>query len=399
MSSSRALLFLAFLACGGGAASSTPAEEATPGGPTEPPGAPTTPGTTPPAPSGPVPTLDVKFLGVGGLLIEVGKDSVLTSPLYTRPSFTQVMGGQAVASDDANVAKDLTAAQLEKVRAILSGHAHYDHLLDTPGVMQRAANATLYANVSAKRLLAAYAPDRAPACDGTPAAAKPIARSRIVALDDPAASVVDYRACPNLKPPGAPLDGTWVTVPGANVRLLSICSEHPDQFGPVHFAPGEVTEDACVPPPRMDAWKEGRTLAFLIDFLDAAGKPLYRVYYQDAPTTVPTGLPPAAILAEKRIDVTLLTLGSANNVPGSPTTTLQALSPRYAIGHHWEDFFLSSGGPAQPIAFLNVDDWKTKGTTALPASGEPTPMKHNGATAGERVVVPQPGDWFTIAAP
>lgn len=362
---------------------------------TESPASPTTPpseeenGGQPPAP------LDLKFLGVGGFLIQYGSDAVLTAPLYTRPSLFEVMGGQDVVSDDANVASDLTPEELARVRAILSGHAHYDHLLDVPGVMTRATNATLYSNDSAKKLLAAYAPDRAPACDGTPAPAKPIARSRVVALDDPAASVVDYRSCPDLRPDGAPLEGTWVSVPGTNLRLLSICSEHPDQFGPVHFAPGDVVEEPCEPPKRMDAWKEGRTLAFLVDFLDGAGKPVHRVYYQDAPTIVPIGLPPEAILAGKRVDVALLTVGSSNNVPGAPTTTLKAITPRYVIGHHWEDFFVAASEPPRPIAFLDVAAWQAEARTEVPAGAEAS-MRRNGTAAAERAFVAQPGDTFAI---
>src|SRR4029453_17619862 len=99
---------------------------------------------------------------------------------------------------------------------------------------------TLYSNLSARNLLAALAPDRASRCDGTPAATAPIARSRVVALDDPAASQVDWRPCANLRPNGAPLAGAWVRVPDSRIRLYAICSEHPDQIGPYHFGPGDV---------------------------------------------------------------------------------------------------------------------------------------------------------------
>ncbi len=85
----------------------------------------------------------------------------------------------------------LPASALANVRAVIARHAHYDHLLDVPAVMSLAPNAKLYSNVSARNLLAAFAPDRAPKCRGTPAAANPIARTRVVAVDDPAASTVD----------------------------------------------------------------------------------------------------------------------------------------------------------------------------------------------------------------
>src|SRR5262249_42024725 len=158
-------------------------------------------------------------------------------------------------------------------------------------------------NASAAHLLAALAPDRAPACAGTPAPTTTIDRSRVVALDDPAASRVDYRPCPDQRPDGAPLEGQWTAVPGAPMRVYSICSLHPDQLGPYHFGPGDVDADQCELPTNANDWREGHTLGMLIDFLDGCGRPIYRVFYQDAPTTVPIGLPPPDVLAEKKIDL------------------------------------------------------------------------------------------------
>jgi hypothetical protein len=338
----------------------------------------------------------VKWLGAAGFLLTYGGESVMTAPLFTRPDMFTVSTGLPVTSDASLVASKLGATTLSSVRAIVSGHAHYDHLLDVPAVLQRAPNATLYSNVSARNLLAAYAPDRAARCASAPAQSPAIARSRVVAMDDPLASVVDFRNCPSKKPPGAPLEGKWIRVPGSSIRVLAVCSEHPDQIGPYHFGPGDVTEEACEPPKKMADWKEGMTLAFLVDFLDAASTPVFRVYYQDAPTNAPLGHVPAPILQDKRVDLALLCVGSSNNVDDEPTAILAALQPRFSIGGHWEDFFRGVDDAPRPIAFLDVDAWTKKARAALPGP-DAKPWIVDGATSVERAVLPKPGGTMTIA--
>lgn len=355
------------------------------------------PSATGPAPAPADPMLKVKFLGVGGFMLEYGSDAVLTAPLFTRPSMFQVTAG-FVESDPAGVDKRLPASALTNLRAVLSGHAHYDHLLDVPTVLDRAKTATLYANRSARNLLASFAPNRAPKCTGPKKAPYAIDRSRVVALDDATTSVVDYRACPTLKPEGAPLEGTWMSVPGSHVRLLAMCSTHPDQVGPYHFAEGHVDEEQCNPPQRMDAWKEGTTLSFLVDFLDPkTNEPLYRVYYQDSPTDVPTGLPPDVVLAGKRIDVALLCLGASDDTQDAPSPTVAALSPRYVIGGHWEDFFKGADDTPSPIAFLDVPSWSQRARTAVSLlAPEPKELVRNAKPTTTRALVADPNDVFEI---
>jgi len=340
--------------------------------------------------------LHIRFLGVGGFMLESAGDRILTVPLYTRPGLLEVAAG-SVASDAELVVNLLPDAELRDVRAILGGHAHYDHLLDLPAVLARAPRASFYGNRAARNILAAYAPDRSSRCAGTAPARPMLARSRVVALDDPALSFVDYTYCPSLRPRGAPLYGTWLQVPGAHARVMAFCSEHPRQLGPIHYAAGTVAEEQCAPPRAAVDWREGTTLAYLIDFTDpASAAPLYRVYYQDAPTNAPLGHVPPAILAEKRIDAALLCVGAYGEVNEAPTATLEALQPRYAIGGHWENFFRAATDAPQPIPLLDVSTWIQRARAALPTGPADHALVENGAVAGGRVFVPRPGDQFEI---
>lgn len=353
----------------------------------------------PPGPDGsvaPPEPLLVRFLGVGGYLIRTGDQALMTGPLYTRPSMTDVTFGVPMHSDPSLVQNSLPAGALAHLRAIVVGHAHYDHLLDTPEILRAAPGALLYSNASAAHLLAALAPDRAPSCT-SPAPANPIDRARVIALDDPAASRVDYRPCTDQKPDGAPLEGSWVRVPGSQIRLYPICSVHPDQVGPYHFGPGDVDTDQCDLPTDANQWREGHTLAYLIDFLDAADQPVYRIYYQDAPTSVPVGIPPGDVLAEKRVDLALLNVGNYDRVVDAPAATLAALGPRFALGGHWEDFFQPASAPPQPLPLHDIPAWIAKAQAALPSSVSVDPMWLSGAASpGQRALVPQPGDIFSL---
>jgi hypothetical protein len=90
-------------------------------------------------------------------------------------------------------------------------------------------------------------------------------------------------------------------------------------------------------------------VGFVIDFLDAAHQPAFRVFYQDAPTDAPTGHVPAAILADKQVDVALLCVGSTDSVANHPGAIVGNLTPRYALSGHWEDFFADLGAMPKPI--------------------------------------------------
>lgn len=325
--------------------------------------------------------LEVESLGVQGFVLRHDDDVVLTAPLFSRGSLIDVSLGQPLPPDLAAIDEGVAGLGLEDVRAIVSGHAHYDHLMDVPRIMtEHAPDATLFANRTARHVLAALAPDRAPGCSG-PAAAVPIARERVVALDDPAASVVDYRGCPEQRPAGAPLEGTWVQVPGARIRVLALCAAHPAQIGIIHFGEGSIDTDQCEPPVSANEWLEGQTLSFLIDFLDDDAQPVFRVYYQDAPGSAPIGNPPAEVLADRPVDLALLTAGNYDAVRDHPGEVLAALAPRVAISGHWEDFFQPADQPPEPLPFMDLDAYLARVEAGLPG-------RHVLAVRGTCVVVP-----------
>jgi len=270
--------------------------------------------------------LEVDALGVQGFVLRRGDDVVMTAPLFTRQSALDVALNVPLSADTAAIDTGLAGAPTDKLVAIISGHAHYDHLLDVPHVLELAPHAVLYTNATGRHVLAALSP---------PCASAGLARDRVIAMDDAQDSHVDYTNCPDQRPPGAPLVGTWDVVPGGHVRVMAFCSMHPAQIGPYHFGLGSIDTDQCPLPAPASGWLEGQTLAFLIDFLDESGAPAFRVFYQDAPTNMPIGDVPAAALADKPVDLALLCAGSADAVTDHPGQILANLQPRYAYSGHW----------------------------------------------------------------
>ncbi len=312
-------------------------------------------------------TLLVRTLGVQGFVLTYEGESVLTAPLFTRQSFLDVTVGAPIAADEAAIASGMAGVDGASVRAVLSGHAHYDHLIDVPAILAHdAPSAVLYANETARHVLAAIASDRDPGC-ATPAPTAPLDRARVIAVDDPLASLVDYTHCPDLRPAGAPATGTWIDVPGSHVRLYPLCTTHPAQFGDVHFAPGSIDEDQCDLPEAASGWLEGRTIAYVIDFLDAGtGEIAYRVYFQDAPATQPLGEIPPAIASQRAVDVAILCVGSNGGVESQPTDILANVSPRFVLSGHWENFFLARDHALEPIPLLDVDTYVMRAEAAVP---------------------------------
>ena len=313
--------------------------------------------------------LELVSLGVGGVAMRHGDTIVLTAPLFSNPSLLDVTLGE-VASDPALVDAFLDPSDVEDAAAVLVGHAHYDHLMDLPRVRELAGGPPVYANLSASLLL----PDEG-----------------IVPVN--VGDLVDRRMCDEVDPcTGLPAGQAGQWIGGEGFRLRALCSTHPAQFlGIVHFGEGCVDEAWSSPPTRAEDWREGATLAWLVDFLDDEGRIAHRVYYQDAPTNAPEGLIHPSLLEERRVDLAVLNVGSWEVVADHPGQTLANVDPRYLLGVHWEDFFQPQDAGIQPIPFQQ-DPAGFDARVVL--EGEEAPVRVDGVEVEGRYWRPEPGARF-----
>jgi L-ascorbate metabolism protein UlaG (beta-lactamase superfamily) len=92
----------------------------------------------PDAPAVTASALEVRALGVQGFMLTHGHDSVMTAPLFTRQSAIQVTFNVPLQADAAAIDAGLAGLPLHELRAVVSGHAHYDHFMDVPRVLETA---------------------------------------------------------------------------------------------------------------------------------------------------------------------------------------------------------------------------------------------------------------------
>lgn len=299
--------------------------------------------------------VEVTYLRTAGVLFRRGtRDVVMTAPFYSNPSLLQVGLGGRIESDADVIRRYLPPVQ--DVKAILVGHAHYDHLMDVPEIAwQHAPSARIYGNRSAINLLAPH----------------PHFAGRIEAVDDAAAT--------STKP------GAWIPVPGTRVRFMPLVSEHAPHFcGHVKLYSGSV------PTPRKPRtardWREGQTLAYLIDFLSEDGTRVeYRVHYRDSASNFPYGaLPPLPPRDRHDVDLAVLCVASFDQVEDYPEWVIADLKPRHILLAHWDDFFRS---PDKSLAAVPLLDTKAF-VARLPPSPPWTTLKP-GASMVCRDVAPR----------
>ncbi|HXC49765.1 MAG TPA: MBL fold metallo-hydrolase [Candidatus Limnocylindrales bacterium] len=80
--------------------------------------------------------LRVTFLGVSTLLFRDAKTAVMTDGFFTRPGLVRTALGR-IEPDAERIDAALKMAGIEHLDAIVTGHSHYDHAMDTADVASR----------------------------------------------------------------------------------------------------------------------------------------------------------------------------------------------------------------------------------------------------------------------
>jgi hypothetical protein len=206
------------------------------------------------------------------------------------------------------------------VKAVVAGHAHYDHIMDLPVVFKRLpAEATLVGGASVCNTLDAVLHGRCTPMTGY--------------VGSHAAAGKPYPV-------------------SAGITISPYVSRHAPQFLHRNIMRGLYDKARASVPTYAFRWREGEPLAYLIDFMEGDRVAL-RVYYQDAAANEPYGLPDAATLEDHPIDVAILCVASYQQVERHPEAILE-LGPKYLLLGHWEDFFSSARKHVKPVLFTNV---------------------------------------------
>jgi L-ascorbate metabolism protein UlaG (beta-lactamase superfamily) len=265
--------------------------------------------------------IHIQYLGSGGDLIYRNGVGLLTAPIYSNPTTLRV-GFGCIAPDTNRINQLVPKVPGVRVEAILVGHAHYDHLLDVPHIASRhMLDAAIYGNASVSRIMAVADRDLG---------------KRTHVLDD------------ELSRDGHP--GRWIYLADSTIRFMGIESDHGAHALGIHVMQGEVREQLTRPPRSAWAWKEGQTIAYLIDFLGPDGTVDFRIHHQDATSHYPLGAPPTfAPIDTHRLDLAIVSVGSWRQTRGYPDALLRNHQPRHVFLGHWDDFFRSPFKPPKPL--------------------------------------------------
>ena len=285
------------------------------------------PGCPPPS-SKPAESIEVRYLGSGGVYIAWGSDAILVGPYFSHAgNVVRALVGN-VRFDEKRIREGMDGIDGSAVLAILVGHSHFDHIGDVPVVAKDyTPDACVYANDAGTKMLAAY----------------------------PEIVVRSYEGKRDEWIPIRRRDGGESTI-----RFMPVRSAHAPQLcrrdgWPCRYA-------VCgVDAPWTTKWNErnlrdlcsGETHAFVIDLLDPDREQVrYRIYYNDSPARAGVGVPPP--LDDRHpYDLAILCMATFNHVDGYPEALLDALQPRHVLISHYDDFFAKQSGQWQFVPLLS----------------------------------------------
>ena len=269
----------------------------------------------------------LQALGVTGFLLHWRGEGLLFDPFFSRPSFAELFW---LKPDTDEIDKRMPAAK--DVTMLLVGHAHYDHLLDVAWVMRKhTPEAKVYGSSTAGHILRAeISPDRIVNAE--------LKMARLQSLPDPRMV--------------AQADG-WSYTAKRGIRAMPIESSHAPNATGLDVMGGKYERDLNTLPKGFWNWREGQTMAWLVDLLDEQGRTVYRIHYQDSASSAPYGFPPD-LGDNKRIDIEILPVASWSNVTAYPEGLLKQTRPRLVVLSHWEDFF--GGDPDDPKVLRTEKD-------------------------------------------
>ena len=271
--------------------------------------------------------LTVQYTGCGGLYILKDNQGIMFDPFFSNQKLRRVgtsmlRGKKKLASNPEMIDAGITSIERatgklsEHTTTIFTAHGHYDHLMDVPAVVSKLNKVpTVYLNRS-----------------GFNTCYNVLDTNKVFILEN-------FMTTQEVMRPPITLqsqDGT--------INVYPILADHNPHFKNISFFSGSKTEpiDYFTDPfgkTKANDWLEGNTFSFLIDYLDRDGNIDFRIFLQSSSCNHPAGVPPAALLKNKSVDLAFLGLASFRFSPDYPCTLLQAINPKEIVWIHWEDFF------------------------------------------------------------
>lgn len=249
--------------------------------------------------------VEVRWLGTAGFTIRHGETAIAIDPYLTRSSLSR-LATRRLSPDETVLGRYAEpGGPLERLDAILVGHTHFDHVLDTPWLARR-TGATVYGSSSAAALC------------------------RLSGL--PERQIVDVEAS---------MRGEPVVAEIGPVRLRFVPSAHsPLLLGRVPF-PGEISDCDQVPL-RAHQYRCGAVFGAEITIGQRV------IYHVGSAELVEGPHHP------REVDLALVCVAGWKTSRSFPERLVRALSPKAAVLSHWDDFTRPVAAPVTPLPAMDM---------------------------------------------
>ena len=288
-----------------------------------------------------VDSISMYYSGCSGFYIKKGSNGVLHDPFLSNNGPLLKLNTMNLKVDTNLISEYFQQIigshydSLGTIKALLASHTHYDHVLDFPYMITNFINndSTLIGgNIGLKKLI-------------------DLENQNILNKTKP-----QFKDLASIASDSMQLK-QWIYVQNRSIRILPILSEHAPHYFGIKLFGGNIDSTLTKMPTKAAEFKQGQSLAYMIDFLENE-KTSFRIYIQGSASQWPAGFPPQ--LADgKSIDVAILCVASFRYVTDYPEEILKRLKPSYVILSHWENFFRARNGLSQIPAEVPFTDVKT----------------------------------------
>ncbi len=273
--------------------------------------------------------ISVQYLGCGGLYILKDGNGIMIDPFFSNQKLMRLVssvlgkdhGRRKLFSDPKMITTGLnsmanSSGDLGNVKAILTAHSHYDHMMDVPAIFERLSNQPIvFANQS-----------------GFNTCRNVIDVNKMVVLEN-------HMTTQDFSRPPIELE-----ISKGKIHIYPILAEHNPHFKNIKFFSGSRMEPVSYftdPYGKTSGndWLEGKTFSFLIDYIDVNGSVEFRIFVQSSSCNPPAGVPPPQLLKSKSVDIAFLGVASYHFSPDYPCSLLKTINPKEVAWIHWEDFY------------------------------------------------------------
>ena len=268
--------------------------------------------------------IDFHYIGCGGFLLKKEETAILVDPYFSNIGPLFLLPFKKLKPDTALInaffeynfqaKKDAEG----KIKMLLVGHSHYDHIADVPRIYHHNINqdsTQIMGSTTTLNLL----------------------HGAKINNEIRAQTILDITEIARQQG----YDYQWIYANNRKVRTLPILTDHaPHLMGLKLISSKSVNKKYEKFPRKARKLPEGLNFNFLIDFLDEKENIDFRIFsHATAASTAGVGFPPKELIDEKPVDVLLICVASYNQAKDYPYKLINLIQPKHIILTHWENFF------------------------------------------------------------